>query len=922
MFVSRVQWLPILKDGKLNVGEFNLPVMVEQPPENYSFIPADVQLPGTKWLDNHRPVFTVNIDAVTSVHTLDAHLDQFLQLSECVLSKKIPPRIGEANIEREMKKALHDIQLAGLEQLVKNLTLILDKLIELLVTQCKIAGQPLALGPTVFETICQVAKKVAAQRLEDAESAAAESTTTATTLPSGRHPLLSTYVQYQCKILHPLHGNRTAAASEMATSQSADILERGTSNPSLCTMTEDEYGRTLDRSTSNVSPSASAAMALRLQHHHQQHFHHNRGGVRLLHEELALHWVVNSNDLSMSNSWFLCDLILKSMIEHLDGTQQLNAPRKSRFPHQFTDDLQTIVHLCATKVVGFHSCSGGGPDATRDAAQSLNSSIAFLLFDLLSICDRGFVFGLINTYYKVMLSKVLSVPDLTHYKLDFLRIVCSHEHFVALNLPFGTPYTALASAPCSPTPSVASNTSQNSYISSTMASSDSKTAVFAELSADFRQQHFLAGLLLGELATVLDVPSPQLHGKAIRTIRNMLISHDVDPRYRDAADVCARVAILYLPLLGIVMDALPQLHQYLADDGADRLHSIGLLEDYQGPPQRMMTTTSTISPEVAYAISGSRLYSFAPEPPKNKSPLSSENTRHLLACFCWVLKNVERGTLFRWALGLQPHRVHQLLQVINVCIAGFEYRGSAEQRRYNKVAATQQRSKAQSFRKSHPLHQQPADMKERLEECIRGTGSARQELMQRRKDRNTSGAPSEKLRWRKDQMPYRSQFPAPTTETTTTTTSRNSGGGYATGYGGLEGDGELSFFIEGSLATEICLVTLDTLEIIVQVATASELHHNLLGVVLKVLLHALSRNQSTVALQNLFATQRSMIFKFHHLLFDDETDRCADLCLLLLKHCGSQLPLIRSQAAASLYLLMRQNFEIGNVSLCGRKNNS
>lgn len=129
-----------------------------------------------------------------------------------------------------------------------------------------------------------------------------------------------------------------------------------------------------------------------------------------------------------------------------------------------------------------------------------------------------------------------------------------------------------------------------------------------------------------------------------------------------------------------------------------------------------------------------------------------------------------------------------------------------------------------------------------------------------------------------------------------------------------ETDTDLNFFVEGSLATEVCLVTLDTLEIIVQVATISEVHHNLLSVVLKVLLHGLSRNQSTLALQNLFASQRSLIFKFHNLLFDDETDRCADLCLLLLKHCGSQLPSIRSQSAASLYLLMRQNFEIGNVN--------
>lgn len=133
-----------------------------------------------------------------------------------------------------------------------------------------------------------------------------------------------------------------------------------------------------------------------------------------------------------------------------------------------------------------------------------------------------------------------------------------------------------------------------------------------------------------------------------------------------------------------------------------------------------------------------------------------------------------------------------------------------------------------------------------------------------------------------------------------------------------DSESEINYYIEGSLATEITLVILDTLEMIVQVATQSEIHHNLLGTVLRVLLHALARNQSTLALQSLFATQRSLIFKFHNLLFDEETDICADLCLLLLKHCGSQLPLIRSQAAASLYLLMRQNFEIGNVSIQNR----
>lgn len=159
-----MQWLPILNDGRLNVGEFNLPVMVEPPPENYSFIPPDVQLPGTKWVDNHRQVFTVTIDAVTSVHTLNPHLNRFISLCECLENKKIPPRIGEANIEREVKKSLLEIQLSELEPLVKNLAVIMDKLIELLTTAVRIGGQSLSLGPTVFEAMCLVSNKLAVRK--------------------------------------------------------------------------------------------------------------------------------------------------------------------------------------------------------------------------------------------------------------------------------------------------------------------------------------------------------------------------------------------------------------------------------------------------------------------------------------------------------------------------------------------------------------------------------------------------------------------------------------------------------------------------------------------------------------------------------------------------------------------------------------
>lgn len=95
----------------------------------------------------------------------DSSLYRFINLCDYLESKKIPPRIGESNIEREMKKALLEIEKSELEPLVKNLPVILDKLIELLITMYKIGGQTLGLGATVFETLCVASNKLAVSQL-------------------------------------------------------------------------------------------------------------------------------------------------------------------------------------------------------------------------------------------------------------------------------------------------------------------------------------------------------------------------------------------------------------------------------------------------------------------------------------------------------------------------------------------------------------------------------------------------------------------------------------------------------------------------------------------------------------------------------------------------------------------------------------
>ena len=48
-----------------------------------------------------------------------------------------------------------------------------------------------------------------------------------------------------------------------------------------------------------------------------------------------------------------------------------------------------------------------------------------------------------------------------------------------------------------------------------------------------------------------------IHQRAISVLRNLLYNHDLDVRYTDP-EVKSRLAALYLPVIGIVIDALPQ----------------------------------------------------------------------------------------------------------------------------------------------------------------------------------------------------------------------------------------------------------------------------------------------------------------------------------------------------------------------------
>ncbi|XP_059491152.1 dedicator of cytokinesis protein 7 isoform X2 [Neocloeon triangulifer] len=834
-------WLPLLRDYRLQTGEFSLPITTEKPPSNYSYIPPDVNLPNMKWLDNHKGIFSVFLEAESTVHTKDRYLDRFLYLSELAETGHVPRGIGEANLETELKMCLADLTHANTEPLVRFLPLILDKLVNLVVRSPAVGSVKMNLSREAFEALTCVVKNIT--NLQEGHKD-----------QHGRHSLLTSYINYQTSAAFGASG---VSLSGFSPPQSPGYMprptpisptrhSRSTSHPDLHEADEEiaMITKGIDRTASMRSPVVDTTMVA-------------SKSRKLLHEEIVLQWVVSSGtakELALTNSWFFFELMVKSMVTHLASLDMLEAPRRVRFTDQFLDDITSLVTMVTSEIVARVS-------KDLKTTTNLNASLAFFLFDCLSIADRGFVFGLVKLYCKHITAKMMNLPDATgliHLKSDLLRIVCSHEHFVALNLPFGTPF-APNSGPASPSPSVSSSNSQSSFLSTLVGGDKS---AYADLSPEFRQQHFLVGLILGELPVVFDTSNPHLHAKCVNMIRNLMTCHDCDPRYADP-ECKSRVAALYLPLLGIVMDCLGQLHTGPHDNA----------KDPKGPFNEEAENQPDMSQNIAMVIAGS-LSSF--QQPSRKTILTHETTRNLLTCFLWVIKNVNTSCLKQWWAELPNARLRQLLEVLYISISCFEYKGKK---------VTKKRSQP-SFRKT-------SEMKSKLEDVILGKESARNEMMMRRKEKNPQpGGTGERLRWRKEVLTWKSS--------NSETSDRP------------KAELEMDAHIEGNFCTEIGLVILDTLENIVQVASHSDNLQSLLGSVLKVILHFMSKSQSTTLLKNIFASQRSLIFKFPNLLFDEETEQCSDLCSHLLKHCSSSISTVRSQAAASLYLLMRQNFEIGN----------
>ncbi|CAH8429902.1 unnamed protein product [Schistosoma margrebowiei] len=186
------------------------------------------------------------------------------------------------------------------------------------------------------------------------------------------------------------------------------------------------------------------------------------------------------------------------------------------------------------------------------------SAIGQFLCHLFNLMDRGYVFKRVRDLLMFLeISPRMSadkIDQLNELRFELLRCICEHEHFIPLNLPMLNISDGL--------------TEQYSVSRLYIVNIEHSQDVGLELSLtdQFCQQHFPIGILLNQLSCLLSgcintgswatlrSTSSQHYKQPITILRNLLIKHTLDPRYRDSKVIQARICTLYLPLIRLVLD--------------------------------------------------------------------------------------------------------------------------------------------------------------------------------------------------------------------------------------------------------------------------------------------------------------------------------------------------------------------------------
>ncbi|XP_027018469.2 dedicator of cytokinesis protein 10 isoform X3 [Tachysurus fulvidraco] len=632
-------------------------------------------------------------------------------------------------------------------------------------------------------------------------------------------------------------------------------------------------------------------------------------GFRTVHEELAkgMNSDLKSNDQTavkniLKFSWFFLEIIVKSMAQHLVDSDKLKVPRSQRFPGTFQSHLETLIMTMSDHI---YWKSKDMPDETRSASQAISAFVK-RCFNLM---DRGFTFKLISNYINMITNGDNKM--LCEFKFDFLREVCNHEHYIPLSLPI-------------PSARITDNASPE------MQSAQVDMPEY-NLTGEFCRKHFLTGLLLRELGLALQDEQDIRH-MALASLKNLMAKHSLDSRYA-LKEKQARIASLYLPLYGLILDNMPRFFLrdlfpiYLtnSDQGSKDDVSVGGLPGQSGHGARHGNSVDVaLSKEVLNSItvfsslavstanntdSRGSLISIESNPSNSDrnsekmdgcekfarpqsligfasrfDKLDQAETRSLLMCFLHIMKTISEEVMVAYWHRAIHQEISDFFNILELCLQHFRFLG-----------------------KRHIARKLAAAVK--LAQATQNTGT----LKGSNASSQSSGLLPQWMLSSQDGHRHARSHTMPILRGKNALTNPKLLQMMETDGNASENDNFNPTDVEANLSTEVSLTVLDVLELFVQhhkkQLLQDEGQNSLMKKVFDTYLLFFQINQSTTTLRHVFAALRLFIQKFPCVFFQGKADLCGCLCYEILKCCNHRSSSTQTEASALLYFLMRKNFE-------------
>ncbi|KAL4220208.1 Dedicator of cytokinesis protein 9 [Mactra antiquata] len=627
---------------------------------------------------------------------------------------------------------------------------------------------------------------------------------------------------------------------------------------------------------------------------------------KTVHEELVKSLInilrpANADQLVVTKflnmSWFFCEILIKSMTQYLIDGERVKMPRNERFSSDYQYKLQTLINTITPYITSKYK------EASRET-RNANFSIAYFVKMCFTLMNRGEVFQLISHHLQSF--AVVEHRVLNEFKFEFLRIICSHEHYIPLSLPL---------------------------MRKGLIKTYKDLKCDYTLSEEYRKTHYLPGLLLQELKMALN-ESKETRRCAINVLRDLFAKHAFDDRYIKP-NLQGRIAALYLPLISVLLENKHRLiksdektpapappPQPTQNGDVGSVKSDGKSSSNNTPQQKhkSMVLPSTDAAKrdssVFDMIAGTKSHlgvedlksqitgssnslasstsstdtktDTSKEKDKGHSRQSSITTltagattttpkvyqyqkldvteiKDLLICFLHILKYLPDDILLGWFNNSSEYDIVDFFSLLELCLDHFKYLGR------KKIVTLSMIGESSMGRKGHSL-------------------------------------PSSR----------RSAIPVPNGSLPPTLRSVSQYGDYQPDVmfhmtTSSEADAMMRALSEANMATETGLIVLDVITVYTD-KFKNELAHRdgdntLMITVFDLYLSFLKTSQSEILQKHVFAVWRSFIRKFPNVLFKGDATLCGKLCYEVLRCCNSRLKSTRKEACILLYNLMKANFE-------------